>query len=161
VARAALLLLLAAALPAPAAELGTLFHTPEERARLDRLRRGEPPEPVEAGARDPRTPAITGYVRRSDGRNTVWVDGTPVATRNDPRTFDPKVMLPKPAPKEGGAAKEGDPAKGATAAKAAEPAKGAETVKAPEPGQPADSGARQAATPASPGAKPAAPPGKS
>ena len=78
---AALLALSLGALAAPCAaafELGTLFTTPEERARLDRLRRGEPDAPV--GAQETRAPnaAITGYVKRSDGRNTVWIDGAPV-----------------------------------------------------------------------------------
>lgn len=63
---------------ASAAELGTLFTTPEERDRLDRLRRGEPP--VAAANQDPtRAPQVTGFVKRSDGRNTVWIDGVPVA----------------------------------------------------------------------------------
>lgn len=75
------LALLAALLAVPAAavaadDLGVLFHTPEERARLDRLRRGEATEtaagPVAA------KPEITGYVRRSDGRSTVWINGVPV-----------------------------------------------------------------------------------
>jgi hypothetical protein len=79
-----------------AAEIGTLFHTPEERARLDQLRRGETPEAAPAPG-EARTPAVTGYVRRSDGRNTVWVDGAPLATRDDPRKFDPRT-LPKRAP---------------------------------------------------------------
>jgi hypothetical protein len=59
-----------------AAELRTLFHTPEERARLDRLRRGEPVE-AQTAPRTAHVPAITGFVKRSDGRNTVWLDGTP------------------------------------------------------------------------------------
>lgn len=125
--RALLLALLAGAAianAAPPVELGTLFHTPEERARLDRLRRGELPEPAEGTAREQRTPAVTGYVRRSDGRNTVWVDGTPVATKKDPRTFDPKVVLPRPEPPKAPGAQGAD-AKGAEA-KAAD-AKGADT----------------------------------
>ncbi len=71
---------LALMLAAPAAQcvqLGTLFNTPEERARLDRLRRGEPDaagQPVRAG-----TPALTGFVKRSDGRHTLWIDGTPIS----------------------------------------------------------------------------------
>jgi len=69
-----------AALPSIAAaqELRTLFHSPEERARLDRLRRGEPAE-APAAARPPRVPVVTGFVKRSDGRDTVWLDGTPKA----------------------------------------------------------------------------------
>lgn len=68
---------------ASAAELGTLFNTPEERDRLDRLRRGEPPVAA-ASHGTSRTPEVTGYVKRSDGRNTVWIDGVPVAVgRNE------------------------------------------------------------------------------
>jgi hypothetical protein len=65
---------------ASAAELGTLFTTPEERDRLDRLRRGEPAVAAAPGSPDSaRTPQVTGFVKRSDGRNTVWIDGVPVA----------------------------------------------------------------------------------
>lgn len=95
-----------AAAPSAAAELGTLFHTPEERAALDRLRRGEPTEPPPAAA-EARPPVVTGYVRRSDGRHTVWVDGEPLATRKDPRTFDPRT-LPRREP--AGAAEKPQPA---------------------------------------------------
>ena len=92
---------------ANAAELGTLFLTPEERTRLDRLRRGEPPEPVDRAATgNPRTPAVTGYVKRSDGRNTVWVDGAPVTTTKDPRSLDPKTLRP---PEGAGKAAEAQP----------------------------------------------------
>jgi hypothetical protein len=90
------------AAPAPAAEaldLGTLFHSAEERARLDKLRRGEPPEPA-AARRAP--PAVTGFVQRSDGRNTVWVDGRPVPVAS-PRAaplFDPRVVRDMPPPPE-------------------------------------------------------------
>ncbi|MEP7068882.1 MAG: hypothetical protein ABI789_06565 [Usitatibacter sp.] len=73
--------LVVAALAAPCAgalELGTLFTTPEERARLDRLRRGEPESAsVEHGA-SAVNHALTGFVKRSDGRHTVWIDGSPV-----------------------------------------------------------------------------------
>ena len=55
-------------------DLGTLFFSREERASLDRLRRGEPDAPVARLARH----SVTGFVRRSDGRNTVWIDGAPV-----------------------------------------------------------------------------------
>ena len=62
-------------MPAAAADdLATLFFTREERASLDRLRRGEPDSPVARLARH----SVTGFVRRSDGRNTVWIDGAPV-----------------------------------------------------------------------------------
>ena len=68
--------------------LGTLFFTPAERARLDALRRGEPAVaaegvPVRAGGDH----ALTGYVQRSDGRTTVWIDGRAVSVppRKAPR----------------------------------------------------------------------------
>lgn len=70
------LLACAAAAAAGAADLGTLFHTPEERARLDRLRRGEPVSPV-TGEPEARR-RITGFVKRSDGRSTAFIDGVPV-----------------------------------------------------------------------------------
>ena len=60
---------------ASAAELGTLFNTPEERDRLDRLRRGEPAV-APATAQAPRGGEVTGFVKRSDGRGgTVFIDG--------------------------------------------------------------------------------------
>ena len=84
---------LAAETPAaPQATLGTLFHTPEERARLDRMRRGEPEQPGAAapGGRS----VVTGFVKRSDGRNTVWIDGSPVTVRGSspPNVFDPRAV---------------------------------------------------------------------
>ena len=85
-------LLLALAAHAGAAELGTLFTTPQERARLDRMRRGEEPgRDAIAGAA---SREITGYVRRSDGRNTVWVDGVAVTVANPAAIplFDPRAV---------------------------------------------------------------------
>jgi hypothetical protein len=73
---------------AQAAELGTLFFTPAERDQLDRMRRGEPEAPAGAIAGKPR---ITGFVRRSDGRNTVWINGMPlvVGGKNSEQLMDP------------------------------------------------------------------------
>ena len=51
-----------------AEELGRLFFTPQERDNLDRQRRGE-------RSTFNRAPAVNGYIKRSDGRNTIWVDG--------------------------------------------------------------------------------------
>lgn len=72
------LLLALASSAAGAAELGTLFHSPEERANLEKLRRGEVVQET-ALATPARKPEVTGFVRRSDGRNTVWINGVPVA----------------------------------------------------------------------------------
>jgi hypothetical protein len=85
-------LLVGLALGAQAEELGTLLTTPQERERLERLRRGEPEPSLQAPARGPGR--VTGFVKRSDGRNTVWVDGTPVpvSTPQAGRLLDPSVV---------------------------------------------------------------------
>ena len=77
---------------AEGAPLGTLFTTPAQRERLDRLRLGEAPTPGPARAAGER--AITGYVKRSDGRDTVWIDGRPELLTNAraARTLDPALV---------------------------------------------------------------------
>ena len=83
-------LLLATA--ARGAELGTLFFTPAEREEMDRQRRGEPA--AEGAPREARGHAVTGYVKRTDGRATVWIDGRPMAV-SDPkseRLLDPRAV---------------------------------------------------------------------
>jgi hypothetical protein len=92
---AAIAWVLAAA--ARADELGTLFFSPEERARMDQQRRGElePPPKASTGegpraATPARPPVLTGYVQRSDGRDTVWIDGRAVApTAPQARSLEP------------------------------------------------------------------------
>ena len=99
--RSALALAFAAvALEAMAAdELGTLFTTPQERMRLDKLRRGETVAPAaEARAFPPaHKPSVTGYVQRSDGRDTVWIDGRPVviASPDSRKLLDPTLVQPQ------------------------------------------------------------------
>ena len=90
---AALALLLAG--PALGAEsLRTLFHSAEERERLDRLRRGESAA-VRSPSAAPRPPAaVTGFVKRSDGRSTVWLDGRPVTLHGPAAT--PYTDPPQP-----------------------------------------------------------------
>lgn len=67
--------LLAAAAPARAAdELGRLFFTPEQRAVLDARRKARTPDKPMAAAVSP-TLRLDGYVKRSSGRSTVWVNG--------------------------------------------------------------------------------------
>jgi hypothetical protein len=90
------LLLACAAQPAAAAAvesgLGTLFYTPDERARLDRMRRGE--AVVQGGDSIPGAREVTGFVKRSDGRATIWIDGIPVQA-SAPRAralLDPKAV---------------------------------------------------------------------
>jgi hypothetical protein len=72
-------LLAAGAATAAEPVFGTLFFTAEERARLDRLRRGEG-ETMAAPAPGAGS-AVTGFVKRSDGRHTVWIDGRAVNVR--------------------------------------------------------------------------------
>ena len=72
--------------PAPKVLTGTLFNTIEQRQRLDRARRrgGVPEDEVVAlDAAEPERPVINGFVKRSDGRNTVWVDDV---MKRDPRS---------------------------------------------------------------------------
>ena len=67
-----------AANAAGAESLGRLFFTPKERAALDRGKAGQPAELVEARPGEPKRSAeMNGYVKRSDGRATVWMDGEP------------------------------------------------------------------------------------
>jgi hypothetical protein len=68
----------AAACTAAAAPLDTLFHTPQEREQLDRIRRGEPIATAPVPQAPVRRREITGYVKRSDGRATAFIDGVPV-----------------------------------------------------------------------------------
>jgi hypothetical protein len=84
-------LLLVAGTAAMAADLGTLFTTPAERERLDRLRRGDPVQVAPGASTGQR--AVTGYVKRSDGRSTVWIDGVPlqVATPKAAPLLDPRA----------------------------------------------------------------------
>jgi hypothetical protein len=61
-----------------AAPIDTLFHSPQERDRLDRLRRGEVVQEAPVTGEPVRRREITGYVKRSDGRGTAFIDGVPV-----------------------------------------------------------------------------------
>lgn len=89
--RLLVVLLCAGASAAGAVELDRLFHTPEERERLDRLRRGDPV--AQGPAEPPRRREITGYVKRSDGRGTAFIDGVPVPVdRDGAPLLDPGVV---------------------------------------------------------------------
>ena len=71
-----LLMLLACGVAAAVeGELGTLFFTPAERSAMERVRRGE--NLTTGNSADA---VINGYIKRSDGVNTVWIDGTPFRT---------------------------------------------------------------------------------
>ena len=93
--------------PAFAEELGTLFTTPKERGDLERLRRGESILPG-AATQAPHEAVITGYVKRSDGKSTVFIDRQPFAVRDSkmqerlqPRAVQKYIApLPPPPPVE-------------------------------------------------------------
>ena len=70
----AVLVLLLSAHLATAQELGRLFFTPEQREALDARRRARLPDRPNVVVASPTT-RIDGYVKRSEGKSTVWVDG--------------------------------------------------------------------------------------
>lgn len=116
-----------AALPASAADIGTLFHSPKERQDLERQRSGvgaPKGDPAAAAAPVRPDPVLTGYVKRSDGKSTAFIDKQPVPVLSErfDRRLEPKVVdrwdpIPVPAP-----APEAPPAKAddKTASKAEE-----------------------------------------
>jgi hypothetical protein len=68
---------------AVAQELGRLFFTPDQRAALDARRKARVPDkPAAAVVASPVT-KLDGFVKRSDGRSTVWVNGESL-TENSP-----------------------------------------------------------------------------
>jgi hypothetical protein len=77
--------------------LGRLFFTAEQRAALDARRRAGVPDQSAPVAASPTT-RLDGYVKRSGGKSTVWVNGQaiPEAAPDAPR-IDPgeaRVTLP-------------------------------------------------------------------
>ena len=80
-----------AALPAAAQEqLGRLFFTPEQRSALDARRKARVPDKPTANVVVSPTMRLDGYVKRSSGRSTVWVnrealdEASPEAPRINP-----------------------------------------------------------------------------
>lgn len=74
----AALLFAAVAASAAAQELGRLFFTPQQRAALDDRRKARVPDkPAAAATADPVT-RVDGYVKRSRGPSTVWINGEPL-----------------------------------------------------------------------------------
>ena len=85
-----IVLVLAGDTLAQQAPLGRLFFTPEQRAVLERQRqRNQNPALVEDG-----TPlTLNGRVTRSSGRNTAWINGTPL-DEQDARTLAGAPLRP-------------------------------------------------------------------
>ena len=61
-----------------AQELGRLFFTPEQRQALDARRRARLPDRPSAPAIASPGTRLDGYVRRDNGKSTVWVNGEPL-----------------------------------------------------------------------------------
>jgi hypothetical protein len=79
----ALALMLAAA-TAGAQELGRLFFTPEQRQALDARRKARVPDkPAVAPVLASPTTRVDGFVRRSGGPSTVWVNGESLPESTD------------------------------------------------------------------------------
>ena len=83
--RALVVLALVAPSASSAQELGRLFFTPEQRQALDARRKARVPDKPAATVASP-TVRLDGYVKRSGGRSTVWVNGEP--TDDSPRLPD-------------------------------------------------------------------------
>lgn len=99
---AAILGLFAMARPCAAQDIGRLFFSPEQRAALDARRKARVPDKPAAApmVASPMT-RLDGFVRRSDGRSTVWVNGEtlgeagPDAPRIEPsRNTAARVSVP-------------------------------------------------------------------
>jgi hypothetical protein len=89
----------------PAQQFGTLFHSAKERELLDRQRRGEKVETDGRAVVEAREPVITGYVKRSDGKSTVFIDNQPFEVKGakaeahlQPRNVQSYVAPPPPPP---------------------------------------------------------------
>jgi hypothetical protein len=77
---------------AEAQAIGRLFFMPKERAALDRARSGQPAETVDVGPVAPKRPAeINGFVKRSSGKDTIWIDGQP-RYGNEPLRVSPSAV---------------------------------------------------------------------
>jgi hypothetical protein len=76
---ASVALMLGLLLPAAAGaqQLGRLFFTPEQRETLDARRKARLPDKPAAVAISPST-RLDGYVKRSHGKSTIWLDGQAV-----------------------------------------------------------------------------------
>ena len=96
-----LFVLLLAGGPAVAQEFGRLFFTPEQRAALDARRKARVPDKPAAVVVASPTTRVQGYVKRSGGPSTVFVNGegqTEGAQPDSPRVprgrSDDRVSIP-------------------------------------------------------------------
>jgi hypothetical protein len=76
-------LLATASAAAAAQELGRLFFTPEQRAELDARRKARVPDRPAAVLIESPSTTLDGYVKRSDGKSTVFLNGEAVTEGAD------------------------------------------------------------------------------
>jgi hypothetical protein len=92
---------------AGAAELGRLFFTPEQRASLDKARQQNNRAEVGTENEQPAAPvpqniSVNGVIRRSDGKNTIWLNNRVVGeqlksgVKVTARASDSRVRLSVP-----------------------------------------------------------------
>jgi hypothetical protein len=75
-------------------EVGRLFFTPEQRAALDARRRARVPDKPAAVVVASPTTKLDGYVKRSGGPSTVWVNGEPLPEgAGDAPRIGPRVSI--------------------------------------------------------------------
>jgi hypothetical protein len=78
-----------------AQELGRLFFTPEQRAALDARRKARVPDKPAAAVVASPTTRVDGFVKRSSGPSTVWVNGEPLPEGSgDLPRIGPRVSVP-------------------------------------------------------------------
>lgn len=70
--------------PAAADELGRLFFTPEQRSALDARRKARIPDKPAAVVVESPVTRLDGFVSRSGGKSTVWVNSEPVPEGSQP-----------------------------------------------------------------------------
>ena len=83
-------------IPAPGVsqEVGRLFFTPEQRAALDARRKARMPDKPAAVVVASPTTKLDGYVKRSGGTSTVWINGEPLPEgAGDAPRIGPRVSI--------------------------------------------------------------------
>jgi hypothetical protein len=90
-----LLIALFASTSCMAQEVGRLFFTPEQRAALDARRKARVPDKPAASVVASPITRVDGFVTRSSGPSTVWVNGEPLpeGAADAPR-IGPRVSVP-------------------------------------------------------------------
>jgi hypothetical protein len=76
-------------------EIGRLFFTPEQRAALDARRKARVPDKAAATVVASPTTRVDGYVQRSTGPSTVWVNGEPLPEgTGEASRIGPRISVP-------------------------------------------------------------------